>query len=153
MQHCIKQWFTDMLNANYFFNAATMARLHAHQRNQDIVLIVSGSFYNAVEIVTNHLGVNHIICNKLTSKNNVYTGELDQGPIIGEGKVQAICRYLKAHNIIGTITHAYGDHPSDIPMLSLAQTPVAVGNHAELIAWAEPRCWDRLDNTQTIDVI
>ena len=62
-------------------------------------------------------------------------------PTIGEGKAIALCQFLQVHGLSMHGGFAYGDHDSDIPMLSLADHPVAVGSNAALLDHARRHDW------------
>lgn len=70
-----------------------------------------------------------------------YTGELDGGLTYGEGKVAPMQAYAADHGIDLAASYAYSDSVSDLPMLDLVGTAVAVNPDAELAEVAKQRGW------------
>ena len=70
-----------------------------------------------------------------------YTGLLDGGLTYGEGKVAPMRRFAAEHEIDLSASWAYSDSVSDLPMLELVGSAVAVNPDAELAAIAKQRGW------------
>jgi HAD superfamily hydrolase (TIGR01490 family) len=139
MRLAAQHWFENMRPALY--HDAVVRELSAHQRNGATILIVTGSFREAVEPIMRDLDIRHLVCADLDIVQGKYTGELNSEPTIGHGKADALRGYLELHGIPLDGSYAYGDHDSDIPMLGLARWPVAVGDHPDLVHHAQRNGW------------
>jgi HAD superfamily hydrolase (TIGR01490 family) len=139
MRAAAQQWFTGMRPTIY--HTAVVNELIGHQRDGAATILVTGSFREAVEPIARDLGIDHVICADLKVVDDRYTGELIGSPTIGQGKADALGAYFARNGMSFEDSYAYGDHDSDIPMLRLAATPVAVGKHPALVWYAESRRW------------
>jgi HAD superfamily hydrolase (TIGR01490 family) len=70
-----------------------------------------------------------------------FTGLLEDGLNYGEGKVAPMRRFAEEHEIDLASSWAYSDSVSDLPMLELVGSPVAVNPDAELASIARQRGW------------
>jgi HAD superfamily phosphoserine phosphatase-like hydrolase len=116
--------------------------LVAHARAGARVYIVSGGLAPIVSAFASRLRAAGItdaayFATPMTFVNGRYTGALS-GPVC-TGTVKT--GHLRAFADAGALTHAYGDTYSDIPMLQLAQTGVAVMPDARLAAEAARNGW------------
>jgi phosphoserine phosphatase len=68
-----------------------------------------------------------------------YTGEVVR-PMIGEGKREAVLALLRDHpgGVDPRECYAYGDHPSDLPMLECVGNPRVVGGNPDLLSLGLP---------------
>jgi len=134
-----QEWFVD--NINTIFNSFILSEIKKHQELGADIFIVSGSFFECVEPIANHLNINHVICTKLEQEIGIYTGKMLSDPVIGKGKELAILNYIKNHKFSLKNSYAYGDHSSDIYMLSLVENPIVVGANQKLLKYARKEGW------------
>ena|SRR3990167_553012 len=137
MKTIAQQWFNENVKSENFFNQAVVRALRIHQKNGYEIIIVSGSFYEAILPIANYLNVSSILCISLAHDNDIYTGKIIGIQTIGEGKKTALKQ--SGLNLKGSF--GYGDHISDLPFLSLVENPVVVENDAELTKVAKLRKW------------
>jgi HAD superfamily hydrolase (TIGR01490 family) len=134
-QHWIK------VNYNELFNFRILEEIKKHRDANAEIIIVTGSFIQCVKPIADYLRIQNIICTELEVKCGHFTGNMLSCPVIGEGKAKAINQFVQDNSLSLSNSYAYGDHDSDIPMLSLADNPVAVGNNKELIDFAKKNKW------------
>lgn len=134
-----KKWLND--NINTIFNPVILNEIEEHRKFGAEILIITGSFFECAQPIANYLNISNVICTQLEEKNSLYTGKMLNDPIIGNGKKMAILEYVKQHKFSLKGSYAYGDHHSDIPMLSLAEHPVVVGCDDKLLEHAREKGW------------
>lgn len=136
-----KAWFSTIdISDNY--NKIIINELNNHKNNGADIVLVSGSMYPCLNPLKNKLGVSYVLCSNLEVKNNIITGMLIPPQTIGVGKAVAIKQLCKKQNIMNlNNSYAYGDHISDLEMLSLVGNPVVVGNDKKLLDVAKQRKW------------
>ncbi|MCB9420655.1 MAG: HAD-IB family phosphatase [Ardenticatenaceae bacterium] len=118
-----------------------VAELQAHQANGRSVIIVTGLFEPILQILARELGGFDCIGTPLLFENGRFTGKTATPLNIGQHKVE----HLQARLYQGKLAAAYGDTVRDIPMLELAQEPVAVHPDARLRQTALNRGWRILE--------
>ena len=103
---------------------------------------MSGSFSACLHKVAQILQVDYTLATQLEEKNGKYTGRLISEPVIGVGKHNAILRFLLSRNCVDLKKcFAYGDHISDVPMLSLVGNPCVITRDRELTEIATNKNW------------
>lgn len=122
--------------------AHIVSLLVEHQKLGGEIVLVSGSFSALLEPFAKEFNVNHILSTKMKMDVNAYTGEIDLPPIIGEGKAIAIRKFLAKEGFDNYQScYAYGDHQSDIPMLSLVGNPCVIAGNKKLEEYANKHNW------------
>ena len=139
MKEICNEWFET--NKSHVFNLPVLEEIIAHQNKSAKIVIVSGSFKECVIPIANYLRIEEIICTELEERNKMYTGRILKYPIIGEGKSKSILEYINNMKFSLEGSYVYGDHESDIEMLSLADHPVVVGSNMGLRRHAEKKRW------------
>lgn len=115
-------------------------RVNRHRQDGHLLVLVSASVRYYLEEVVRDLKFDHLLCTDLeVAADGRLTGRTS-GPmcIFDEKRIQI---ERLAHNLgvdLAT-SFAYGNHQSDIPMLSLVGHPVAVEPTRPLKAWARRR--------------
>jgi HAD superfamily hydrolase (TIGR01490 family) len=123
-----RAWFDLASQDPGFFIASTVAELNAHRAAGAEVVLVSGSFAPCLDPIAERVGARHVLCTSPVVHDGRYTGEVPE-PVIGEGKRAAVLRLLAEHpGVDPRDCFAYGDHPSDFPMLDCVGHPRAVGD-------------------------
>ncbi|MFE9775095.1 HAD family hydrolase [Streptomyces sp. NPDC005931] len=123
-----RRWYEERSRSADFYIPATLAALRRHQAEGAPVALVSGSFPPLLWAVVESVGAEYALGARLERCGPVLTGELIGAPAIGEGKRLLVDQLLARHpHVDPADCWAYGDHPSDLPMLH------AVG-HAVMVA-------------------
>jgi HAD superfamily phosphoserine phosphatase-like hydrolase len=118
-----------------------VSALTSHQKNEATIIVVTGSFYECILPIVTCLEIEHVVCAKLEKVSDCYTGKMLSEPTIGKGKANALKEYLKDKKLSLEGSFAYGDHESDISMLSMANYPVVVGNNPILARHGKHHGW------------
>jgi HAD superfamily hydrolase (TIGR01490 family) len=124
-------------------------RLHHHQAQGHLVLLLSGAFEGLLAIVGEHLGIDHVLGTRLVQHNGRYVGRALPPICQGQGKLQRLQAYLAGpgKGIDLAESYAYADSLTDRPVLQTVGHPVAVYPDQELAALADRRGWPVLGVT------
>jgi HAD superfamily hydrolase (TIGR01490 family) len=148
IQTISEKWFKAIFNDNEIFNEKCLAKLEYHQNNNHKVVFVSGGFFGNLDLLAQKLNVEHVLCVQPIVSDEVLTGEIDlTKQTIGIGKAIAIRAFVQQHYLDNTnlsSCYAYGDHISDIDMLSAVGNPVVVGNDKAMLEYAKLNKWSML---------
>jgi fatty acyl-CoA reductase len=117
-----------------------MRRIREHQRAGHRVLLLTGALDVVVEPLAELLGV-EVDCAHLLVKDGRLTGDLESPPPAGEARGALLEDYAERNGIVLGESFAYADSLSDLPMMELAGTPVAVNPDARLSQMAGQRGW------------
>jgi HAD superfamily hydrolase (TIGR01490 family) len=135
-------WFSHVEATHpALFHAPVIARLHDHQKNGIEPVFVSGSFPPLIAPIATRLGVTHCLATILEIADGRYTGRGLPPQTIGQGKAEAMRRFLTDHGGDAGKCFAYADDISDVPMLEMVGHPVAVlggrglETHARTLGW------------------
>jgi HAD superfamily hydrolase (TIGR01490 family) len=135
-------WYSSQRHLAGFFNLDVVARARAHARSKHAIVLVSGSCREIVALVAAELKAETFLCAPLEERAGRYTGELTAAPMIGAGKRAAVLELLAQRGISPARCYAYGDDPSDLPMLETVGLPRVVGRTSRsLVATARRRGW------------
>ena len=123
-----------------------------HQRNGDIVAIVTATNEFVTRPIAEAYGVTELIAVELERDAQVggsgwYTGAIRGVPSFREGKVTRVEQWLQAQGLAWDSVHTtfYSDSMNDLPLLEKATVPVATNPDARLRALAVERGWRILD--------
>jgi HAD superfamily hydrolase (TIGR01490 family) len=115
-----------------------------HQNQGHRVVIISASIREIVEPVAKYLGLEQdYLCTHLRVENDHYTGELDGPLCYGLGKVEWAKRWAAENDLDfpRSVGYMYTDSSSDLPLLELADHPIAVNPSRKLARIAAIRGW------------
>ncbi len=117
-----------------------MRRIREHKRAGHRVLLLTGALDVVVEPLAELLEV-EVDCAHLLTKEGRLTGDLESPPPAGEARGVLLEEYAARNGVVLAESFAYADSLSDLPMLELAGTPVAVNPDARLSQVAGQRGW------------
>ena len=117
-----------------------MRRIREHKRAGHRVLLLTGALDVVVEPLAELLEV-EVDCAKVLIKDGRMTGDLESPPPAGEARGMLLEEYAAKNNIVLAESFSYADSLSDLPMLELVGTPVAVNPDARLSQVAGQRGW------------
>ena len=118
-----------------------------HQALGDHVMIVTATNEFVTRPIATAFGVSELIAVELARNAQGWiTGEISGTPSFKEGKVTRIAQWLAARNLNWSDVHIsfYSDSINDLPLLEMAQTPVATNPDARLRQLATDRGWRTL---------
>src|SRR5660397_84425 len=87
------------------------------------------------------VGVKDCEGTRLERKDGIYTGQVIGRPLYGSEKARVARAYLEGQGADPGGCSAYADHETDVDLLRLVGTPVAVNPRRELQALAEESGW------------
>jgi len=123
-----------------------------HQRNGDLVVIVTATNEFVTRPIAQAFGVSHLIAVELERDEQVggsgwFTGAIRGVPSFREGKVTRVEQWLQSRGLAWDSVHTtfYSDSMNDLPLLEKATVPVATNPDARLRALALERGWRILD--------
>lgn len=134
-------WFRDVV-AGYV--AAEGRRwLEGHRRlGHRIALITASPNYVADELAT-YLGLSpqDVLATRFEVRNGLFTGQLVEPMVYGQGKVEAAQAYALRHGLDLAASYFYTDSIVDLPLLNVVGHPVAVNPDPPLRRMAKEQGW------------
>jgi HAD superfamily hydrolase (TIGR01490 family) len=119
-----------------------LEEVYAHQDAGRPTFIVSAAGDELVQLLARILYMDGGIGTSYEiGEDGLFTGELGGTFMYGEGKVEAMRRFADEHGIDLSISYAYSDSVSDLPMLRAVGNPVVVNPDEELTAIAREQGW------------
>ncbi|WP_240109194.1 HAD family phosphatase [Streptomyces sp. MUM 203J] len=119
-----RKWFDERSAAPDFWVPATARALRRHRAEGAAVVLVSGSLPSLLRPVAEAVGAYQALGACPEHENGVLTGATRGLPAVGEGKRALVREVLARHpRIPPEDCWAYGDHPSDLPMLACVGHP------------------------------
>ena len=115
-------------------------RIRQHKSAGHRVLLLTGALDVVVEPLAELLEV-EVDCAHLLVKDGNLTGDLEAPPPAGEARGTLLEEYAAKNGIVLGDSFAYADSLSDLPMMELVGTPVAINPDARLSAVAGQRGW------------
>ncbi len=116
--------------------------IQEHLGDDHVVAIVSGSIPYVVEPLADWLGIEHVICTRMETRNGVLTGRC-VGPIcLEQGKLHYLETFIAEHEVDLDRSYFYSDSISDLPALGIVGNPIATNPDAELEREARERGWE-----------
>ncbi|MEV6318572.1 HAD-IB family hydrolase [Streptomyces sp. NPDC051776] len=138
-----QRWFDDGLRAGGLFHEPVLRALRRHRAGGDLIVLVSGSFSACLDPVAAYVDADVALGTVPETAGGRYTGEVREVRI-GAGKAAAVTAVLRDRGLLAGDCHAYGDHASDLDLLSQVGHPVVVGEDPTLLERARVSAWRRL---------
>lgn len=135
-----RAWFNEHIHRPGFLIPSALTALREHRRAGRHVFLISGSFHPCLDPLASYLGASEVFCTDLVEEGGALTGEIVRSRI-GEGKRDAVEEATARYELDPEQSWAYGDHISDLPMLTAVHHPVAVGTDPQLNQIARQRQW------------
>ena len=139
-------FFDDLVN-NKIIPHITIAgrdKIAWHKAQGHRVVIISASIEEMVQPVADHLELgDDYLCTHLSVQGDEYTGELDGPLCYGPGKIEWAKQWAAKNGLDfpKTVGYFYSDSSSDLPLMELADHPIAVNPSKKLAEIAERRGW------------
>lgn len=135
-----RAWFNEHIQRPGFLIPSTLTAVREHRKAGRPVFLISGSFHPCLDPLASYLDVSEVFCTDLVEEDGALTGEIVRSRI-GEGKREAVEEATARYELDPEQSWAYGDHISDLPMLTAVSHPVAVGSDPQLNQIAHQRQW------------
>jgi putative phosphoserine phosphatase/1-acylglycerol-3-phosphate O-acyltransferase len=113
----------------------------AHRRRDHRLVIASSALQFQIEPIARELGFDHILCTRLESVGDIYTGRVDGPTLWGPGKAAAVREFAAREGIELEGSYAYGNGDEDIEFLRTVGRPRAVNPAPELAKTAKREGW------------
>jgi len=117
------------------------ALVSAHRERGHTLAIISSATRYQIEPVARYLGIEHVLCTRLESKDGVLTGRVVRPTCHGEGKATAAGRLAEAEGLDLSASHFYTDAAEDLPLLERVGHPHVLNPDDRLAAIARERGW------------
>ncbi len=115
--------------------------VESHRARGDVLALLSSTSSYLAEPVLQTLGIQHALCNRFEVRDGVFTGRALGGLCFGPGKLdhaQALADRLGERLADSTF---YTDSASDLAVMEVVGTPVAVNPDPTLARIAQKRGW------------
>jgi HAD superfamily hydrolase (TIGR01490 family) len=133
-------WFRDYVIPHV--TAEGRRAVERHQRDGDLVVIVTGATRYAAEPLARELSVEHVICTELeVDPEGCFTGRMDPPMCYGAGKIERTSRLAESVGFSLDEATFYSDSITDLPLLERVSRPIAVNPDARLRTLARRRGW------------
>lgn len=140
----VKDFFEKHLKPNYA--PSMMKKLEEHRAEGHVLVMLSASIRYMLEYVVEDAGFDHLLCSDLEiGEDGLLTGEPKGEICAGTYKAQAARKLAEDLKINLDKSYAYGDHGSDIDILSIVGNPVAVNPKPVLKDHALKNNWKIMD--------
>lgn len=96
-----------------------------HRNAGHDVIIISASASHLVDLIAEELGIDQVVATELEVRDGRFTGEI-LFYCKGDAKARAITDLAADHNYDLSVSYAYSDSATDIPMLQAVGNPIAV---------------------------
>jgi len=127
---------------------ATVVR--QHQARGDVVVLLSSATNYVAEPLAHHLGIEHLLVNRLPVHDGHLTGEASRPLCYGAGKRYWAERFATEQGIDLGQSYFYADSASDLPALAVVGFPRAVNPDRLLRRHARRRGWPIVAPTHAV---
>ncbi len=117
------------------------ALVEKHRACGDTLLIATSTNSFVTGPIAREFGVEHLLATEPEVRNGRFTGRVHGTPCFREGKVARLKEWLAAHGETLRDSWCYSDSHNDLPLLTLANRPVAVNPDEILRRHAQARGW------------
>lgn len=136
-----RDWYCEYRKSPHAFVSSTLSAIAWHQDRGHLIVLVSGSFRACLEPLAMDVLADRVVCTEpIVDGRGRLTGEIVK-PMIGTNKADAVARTIEALDLIAAECFCYGDHSSDLPMLSQVGHPRVVGEDPVLLEHARRNGW------------
>ena len=112
------------------------------------IVLVTGALDFTMRELTDHLGADHLIANRMHFVDGVATGRVVPPVVEGAHKALILRDYCAREGLALERSHAYSDSFSDYPMLAVVGHPAAVNPDLRLRSVARAYEWPVLDTAR-----
>ncbi|MEV8443322.1 HAD-IB family hydrolase [Actinosynnema sp. NPDC051121] len=142
-----RRWYDGIRRSPQGFVRAGLDAVANHKAAGDLVVLVSGSMRPILDPVAADVRADLVLCTELVvASDGTLTGEVVQ-PMIGPVKQRAVAETMAELGVDPLDCFGYGDHASDLDMLTAVGNPHVIGDDADLVAHARRHDWPVLPAT------
>lgn len=140
-------WYIQYRAEPTAFVTATLAAIEEHRAAGDLIVLVSGSCRPCLDPLAKDVGAGLVLCSEpVVGEDGTLTGEVVRS-MIGDNKAAAVAETMTRLGFDPRECSCYGDHASDLGMLSTVGHPTVVGADPVLIEHARRNGWPVLPAT------
>lgn len=139
----INDFFETSLKKKIFQEGTDLIKKHRRAGRE--IVIISNSVNLIPAALANFLNIKYFFGTKLEVENGKFTGKIKGDIIYGKNKVSILNNFLQETGFSLKGSYGYGDHESDIFILSLMANPFAVNPTEKLLKEARKRNWPVLN--------
>ena len=125
--------------------AGAVAQIAADRAEGRRIIIATASYEFYVSAIGAALGIADVIGTRAVVEDGRLLPRIDGENCYAAAKRVAVENWLRKHGLTGASMRFYSDHPSDAPMLELADEPVAANPDRALRTLAQTRGWQIVD--------
>ncbi|HEY3609904.1 MAG TPA: HAD-IB family phosphatase, partial [Pseudonocardiaceae bacterium] len=142
-----RDWYLQYRAQPTAFVTASIGAIEEHRAAGDRIVLVSGSCRPVLEPLAQDVGADLVLCTEpLVGDDGRLTGAVVR-PMIGDNKADAVGSTISALGFEAADCFCYGDHASDLGMLSQVGHPRMVGADPVLTEYAQRLGWPVLPAT------
>jgi HAD superfamily hydrolase (TIGR01490 family) len=112
-----------------------------HRRDGHVLAILSTSTPYVVEPLAAHVGIDHVLCTRLSVREGRFDGTHVRPACYGRGKVHWAEDFARRHEVDLTRSFFYTDSYSDLPMLQRVGMPRIINPDSRLRRHARKTGW------------
>jgi len=116
-----------------------------HRDQGDTLLIITATNSFITRPIAEEFGIEHLIATEPEQREGRFTGRVAGVPCFREGKVTRLNDWMSQNNASLAGSWFYSDSHNDLPLLKLAENPVAVNPDGELENAARQNNWPILE--------
>lgn len=140
IRSCTDEWFPKYVLPEVCEAGREAVRRHADAG--DLLAIVTGATPYAARPLARELGIEHVVCSELeVDADGRFTGRLIDPLCFGHGKIARARRFAEAQGFALEEATFYSDSITDLPLLQLVKTPIAVNPDGRLRRHAARHGW------------
>jgi HAD superfamily hydrolase (TIGR01490 family) len=134
-----REWFHDMVLRHV--SPAARETVRAFRRRGFVTAILSASSPYVTRPLAEDLGIDEVICTRLSVENGRFTGTVCEPLCYGEGKVHWAEAFAEERDLDLRASYFFTDSVSDLPMLLRVGNPRVVNPDPRLRVEAWRRGW------------
>ena len=142
MDIMMDDFYTKVLSKNIFPEA--LAAIHNISKvgsNEEVILVSNAPSF-IIRPLAQALGVQTYFCTQLESVDGIYNGKVSGDIMYGNNKKEAVNRFATEKGYALSDASAYGDHISDLPILSIVGHQVTINPSHALRKIALNKGWE-----------
>ncbi len=139
-----RRWFESFAAGGDGFYLDAVRALHHHRERGDLVVLVSGSFGAVLTPIAEAVRADLVFATEpIIGAGGLLTGEVVRS-VIGRAKADVVDAVVRDYGIDQDRTYGYGDHASDLPMLTRVAHRRIRGSDPALLDAARSPDWELL---------
>jgi len=133
-------WFERKLGTRHLFHRPLLRAFDRHRNMGHLTVLMSSAFSACLDPIAEYVGADIVLGSVPEVSGDIYTGRLLRFRD-GAGKADATRQLLVNTGIPRSRAYAYGNHSSDLEMMSTVDNPVVVGSDPVLAEMVRFHSW------------